>query len=170
MAETQTDTETRRTRTIRGSAWRAGVAAGLLGGIAMGVIMSFAMADFLRDEMAAIVALDGGIVGWFVLMSLSAVFGVVFAAVMTRVPGLETYSDNPSAVASIGAAFGVLLWFVVMGFAIPLWLDLVGRAALDSGADILVGGAIELPYLPAVGFVAYLTYGFVLGGTFPYLR
>ncbi|WP_232686837.1 histidine kinase [Halobacterium zhouii] len=158
MAETQTETEARRRRGIRGSAWRAGVAAGILGGIAMAVVMTFTMADVLENAIAAVVGLDGGIVGWFVQMSIAAVFGVVFAALMTEVPALERYLDNPSVVASLGAAYGVVLWVVVMALAIPAWLEVVG------------GAELAFPFLTAAGFVVYLTYGFVLGGTFPYLR
>lgn len=158
MAETQTETEARRRPGIRGSAWRAGVAAGLLGGIAMGVIMTFTMSDVLEDAMAGVVGLDGLFAGWIVVLSLAAVFGVVFAALMTGVPTFERYLDNPSVVASLGAAYGVVLWVAVMALAIPAWLEVVG------------GAELALPFLTAAGFVVYLAYGFVLGGTFPHLR
>ena len=158
MAETQTETEARRRRDVRGNAWRAGVAAGLLGGIAMAIIMSFTMVEVLEDAIPAIVGLEGGIAGWVVQMALAAVYGVVFAAAMTRIPSLERYLDNASVVASLGAAYGILLWVVMLGFAVPAWLGVVG------------GAELALPYLTAMGFVVYLAYGFVLGGAFPYLR
>jgi hypothetical protein len=158
MAETQTETEARRRTDVRGSVWRAGVAAGLLGGIAMALIMSFTMAEVLEDAIPALVGLEGGIAGWVVLMSLAAIYGVIFAAAMTGIPSLARYLDNPSVVASLGAAFGILVWAVVMGFAMPAWLDAVG------------GAELAMPFLTAMGFVAHLAYGFVLGGTFPYLH
>lgn len=158
MAETQTETEARRRRDASGNAWRAGATAGLLGGIAMAVIMSFTMADVLENAIPAIVGLEGGIAGWLVQMALGAIYGVVFAAAMTRIASLERYLDNPSVVASLGAAYGVLLWVVMLGFAVPAWLDVVG------------GAELALPYLTAMGFVVYLAFGFVLGGAFSYLR
>lgn len=157
-SETPAETEARRAEAVSGRDWRAGVVGGLLGGVAMGVLMSFTMAGALEAAIPGLVGLEGGVAGWFVHLSISAVFGVLFAALMTEIPQLERYVENSSVVASLGAGYGVVLWVVAAGLAMPVWLAAVG------------GPSLPLPNLAAASFVAHLAYGFVLGATFPYLR
>jgi len=160
MAQLQRETPgLDRTGTVRdGPSWYRGVGAGLVGGLVMGVLFSLLTPPVIENGIPALVGLSGGIAGWVVHMSISAVFGVVFAAALTR-PRLAGLAESPAGVVGLGAAYGVALWIVAAGVVMPLWLSAVGFPAPPP-----------LPNLGLTGLLTHLVFGLVLGATYRVLR
>ena len=147
------------TGAVRGGAsWQRGVEAGLIGGFVMGVLFSLLMPPVIENAIPALVGLTGGIAGWVVHMSISAVFGVVFVAALSH-PRLAAASESVGAVVGIGLAYGVVLWVGAAGVAMPLWLSAVGFPSPPP-----------LPNLGLMGLVTHLAFGLVLGTSYHYLR
>ncbi|WP_225741208.1 DUF6789 family protein [Halorussus halophilus] len=82
------------------------------------------------------------------------VFGLVYAAVV-GVPSLSQYATKETTGAALGAAYGVVLWFVAAGFVMPIWLDAVGFS-----------NPPPVPNLSAMSLVGHLVYGVLLGALF----
>ncbi len=141
-----------------GSSWQHGVGAGLIGGLVMGVLFSVLMTPVIENAIPALIGLSGGIAGWVVHMSISAVFGIVFVAASTQ-PRLAAVGESLGGVVSLGLAYGVLLWVVAAGVVMPLWLSAVGFPSPPP-----------LPNLGLMGLFAHLVFGVVLGVSFHYLR
>jgi len=158
--ETQQRTQAiERTETVPdGSSWQHGVEAGLIGGLVMGVLFSVLTPPVIENAIPALVGLSGGIVGWVVHMSISAVFGVVFVAASTQ-PRLAAVAESPAGVVGLGLAYGVILWIVAAGVAMPLWLSAVGFPSPPP-----------LPNLAVMGLFTHLVFGLVLGASYHYLR
>lgn len=138
-------------------AWQSGVLAGLVGGAVMGVIMTLLSPSTIEVAIPALVGLSGGLAGWVVHMSISAVFGVAFAALMVRT-SLRRYADSVTGSTAAGLAYAVVLWLVAAGIVMPVWLDAVGFAA-----------APPVPNLGTINLVSHLGYGLFLGAAFPVL-
>jgi hypothetical protein len=138
--------------------WQHGVEAGLIGGLVMGVLFSLLMAPVIENAIPALVGLSGGIAGWVVHMSISAVFGVVFVATLTQL-GAPTVAESLGGVVGLGLAYGVVLWAVAAGVVMPLWLSAVGFP-----------NPPPLPNLALMGLLTHLVFGLVLGATYHYLR
>jgi len=139
-------------------AWQHGMEAGLIGGLVMGVLFSLLMPPVIENAIPALVGLSGGIAGWLVHMSISAVFGVVFAGALTQ-PRLAAVVESLGGGVSLGLAYGVILWIVAAGFVMPLWLSTVGFPAPPP-----------LPNLGLMGLFTHLVFGLVLGGSYHYLH
>ena len=140
-----------------GRSWRDGVEAGLIGGFVMGVLFSLLMPPVIENAIPALVGLSGGIAGWIVHMSISAVFGVVFVATLTQ-PRIGDVADSIGGV-GLGLAYGAILWVVAAGIAMPLWLSAVGFP-----------NPPPLPNLGLMGLLLHLAFGLVLGVSYYYLR
>jgi hypothetical protein len=148
-----------RTEVIRGShSWQYGVEAGLIGGLVMGVLFSLLMPPVIENAIPALVGLSGGIAGWVVHMSISAVFGVVFVAALTQ-PRIAAVAETAGGVVGLGLAYGVILWIVAAGIVMPLWLSAVGFPSPPP-----------LPNLGLMGLLTHLVFGLVLGASYHYLR
>lgn len=148
-----------RTETVRdGPSWQHGLEAGLIGGLVMGVLFSVLMPPVIENAIPALVGLTGGIAGWVVHMSISAVFGVVFAAALAN-PRLAGAAESMSGVVSLGLVYGVILWVVAAGIVMPLWLSAVGFPSPPP-----------LPNLGLMGLLTHLVFGVVLGWSYHYLR
>lgn len=158
--ETQQETQRfERTETVRdGPSWQHGVEAGLIGGLVMGVLFSVLMPPVIENAIPALVGLTGGIAGWVVHMSISAVFGVVFVAALAH-PRLAAIAESMEGVVSLGLAYGVILWAVAAGVVMPLWLSAVGFP-----------NPPPLPNLGLIGLLTHLVFGVVLGASYHYLR
>ncbi len=141
-----------------GWAWQHGVQAGLVGGLVMGVLFSLLMPPVIESGIPALVGLSGGIAGWFVHMSISAVFGVAFVAALTH-PRLAAVGTSPAGVVGLGLAYGVVLWVVAAGVVMPLWLSAVGFPSPPP-----------LPNLGLMGLLTHLAFGLFLGASYEYLR
>jgi hypothetical protein len=151
--------EFERTDAVRdGPSWQHGVGAGLLGGLVMGVLMSLLMPAVLENAIPALVGLSGGVAGWVVHMSISAVFGVVFVAALAH-PRMAATVESLGGAVGLGLAYGVVLWIVAAGIIMPLWLSAVGFP-----------NPPPLPNLGLMGLVTHLVYGLVLGASYHYLR
>lgn len=140
-----------------GGEWQAGVLGGLLGGAVMGIVWSFQNPAILDAAIPALYGLSGGLAGWVVHMVHSAVFGVVFAYLMTR-RSLRRYGEREASATGAGIVYGVLVWIVAAGIVMPYWLDAVGFA-----------GAPPLPNLTILGLVTHVLYGLFLGAAYPAL-
>ncbi|RLM88456.1 histidine kinase [Haloarcula sp. Atlit-7R] len=147
------------TKAVRdGQSWQHGVEAGLIGGLVMGVLFSLLMPPVIENAIPALVGLSSGLVGWAVHMSISAVFGVVFAAALTQ-PRLATVGESVGGVVGFGLGYGAVLWIVAAGVVMPLWLSAVGFP-----------NPPPLPNLAVMGLLTHLVFGLVLGVSYHYLR
>ena len=138
--------------------WQNGVGAGLIGGFVMGVLFSLLMPPVIENAIPALVGLSGGIAGWVVHMSISAVFGVVFVGALTPTR-LAAVAESPGGVVGLGLAYGAVLWAVAAGVLMPLWLSTVGFPSPPP-----------LPNLALMGLITHLVFGLVLGASYHYLR
>lgn len=130
----------------------------MIGGLVMGVLFSVLMPPVIENAIPALVGLSGGVAGWVVHMSISAVFGVVFAAALTQ-PRLVAVAESLGGVVSLGLVYGVILWVVAAGVIMPLWLSAVGFPSPPP-----------LPNLGLMGLFTHLAFGVVLGVSYHYLR
>ena len=158
--ETQQGTQSlEQTEAVRdGRSWQYGVEAGLIGGLVMGVVFSLLMPPVIENAIPALVGLSGGIAGWVVHMSISAVFGVVFVAALAQ-PRIGAVADSAGGVVGLGLAYGAILWVVAAGIVMPLWLSAVGFPSPPP-----------LPNLAVMGLFTHLVFGLVLGVSYYYLR
>jgi uncharacterized membrane protein YagU involved in acid resistance len=130
----------------------------LIGGLVMGVLFSALMTPVIENAIPALVGLSGGIAGWVVHMSISAVFGVAFAAALAQ-PRLAAVTESVGGVVGFGLVYGAVLWVVAAGVVMPLWLSTVGFASPPP-----------LPNLALMGLLTHLVFGLVLGASYHYLR
>ncbi|WP_323191192.1 histidine kinase [Halostella sp. PRR32] len=154
--ETSTDRRTD-TRT-RLETWQAGVLGGLAGGFVMGIMLTMQMTPVIENAIPALWGLSGGLAGWVIHMSNSAVLGVVFAAIASA-GAFREYADSPGTSAALGIAYGVVLWVVLAAIVMPIWLDAVG-----------FGMAPAVPNFNPMSLVGHVAYGVVLGVVYPLLR
>jgi uncharacterized membrane protein YagU involved in acid resistance len=124
----------------------------------MGVLFSVLMPPVIENAIPALVGLSGGLAGWLVHMSISAMFGVVFAAALTQ-SRLAAVAETAGGVIGLGLAYGVILWVVAAGVVMPLWLSAVGFSSPPP-----------LPNLASMGLLTHLVFGLVLGTGYHYLR
>ncbi len=135
--------------------WRNGAIAGLLATLAMGLAIAATELAVLRLAVAGLYGSEGSLlVGWAAHLLHGALFGVVFAAVLTDAT-LEDVTASTSKTALAGAVYGVVLAVVGAGIVMPIWLAVVGFAAPPS-----------LPHLTTPLLAWHLVYGLVLGIVF----
>jgi two-component system OmpR family sensor kinase len=120
--------------------------ASLLAGIPYGIV-----AEQLGGSIAAIGVFYGvndPIVGWLTHEFHSAVFGFVFAGIVSLVPA--RYSNHLPAYLAIGIGWGLTLWTLAAGFVAPVWLNLLGIS-------------MPIPTFSTVILLSHLTWGISLG-------
>jgi uncharacterized membrane protein YagU involved in acid resistance len=139
-------------------AWQAGVVAGLAGGFVMGITLTMQMTPVIENAIPALWGLSGGLAGWVVHMSNSAVLGVVFA-VLASTDALRRYSDSVGTGTALGIAYGVVLWVVLAAIVMPIWLDAVGFPMAPA-----------VPNFNPMSLAGHVVYGGVLGATYAALR
>jgi hypothetical protein len=132
--------------------WQRGVLAGLVGGVVMGAAFVLLMPGLLGTAIPALVGLSGAAAGWVVHLSISAVFGVGFAAILQRMPA---YGASVSSSVATGVTYGVVLWVLAAGIVMPVWLSAVGFP-----------NAPGVPNLAAAGFTTHVVFGAVLGAAY----
>ncbi|MEF8843593.1 MAG: HAMP domain-containing sensor histidine kinase [Haloarculaceae archaeon] len=88
------------------------------------------------------------LVGWLTHEFHSVVFGFVFAGIVSLAP--KRYRNDVPAYAGIGAAWGLVLWFVAAGVVSAVWLRLLGIPA-------------PLPSLSPTILASHLAWGVSLG-------
>jgi hypothetical protein len=154
-SETGTAAET---RTGTFSDWQAGVVAGIAGGVVMGVLVSLMNPPTLEVAIASLYGLAGsGIAGWTAHLSHSAIFGVVFAALVAQ-PSLRSYGERIGTGAAFGVGYGVVLWVVAAALVMPIWLSAVGSPASPP-----------FPNFATPSLLWHVVYGGVLGAVYPVL-
>lgn len=135
--------------------WISGMVGGLAGGAVMGLMMTIMMTPVIEMAIPAMYGLSGGLLGWIVHMSHSAVLGVVFVAIM----GALGRSGVGLSV-GIGAVYGVALWAVLAALVMPIWLAAVGFPAAPPFPNFALPGSLP----------AHVVYGVVLGAVYPYAK
>ena len=156
--ETQTSNATGTKLETGTGSWISGMVGGLVGGAVMGAMISIMMAPVIEGAIPALYGLQGGVAGWVVHMSHSAVLGVVFAAIMGT--GLGRFSDSVGATVAIGAVYGVVLWAVLAALVMPIWLAAVNFAGAPPFPNFALPGSLP----------AHVVYGVVLGAVYPYAK
>lgn len=144
---------------------------GIVGGFAGGIVLYF-RSEVLTQTARAFGLPDAPVYGWVAYLTLSLVFGLVFAIVVAQlvdrfVSGLLSLINRSDAfrvavsplvdrvglravgTATMGLVYGLVIGLVVLGIAISLRENATGLLRLDP-----------------VGLVASLVYGLVLGLTF----
>lgn len=152
-----TEAQTAREAATGKQTWLSGVAAGLVGGAIFGVILSIMMTPVITTAIPALYGAQGGGAGWIAHLVHSTLFGVIFAVLVTR-PALRPYTDHLSRSTILGLGYGLVLWLIAAGIVMPLWLQMVGFAAVPP-----------LPNLDPLSLVGHLIYGAVLGVSYPYV-
>ena len=137
--------------------WVSGLVGGLAGGAVMGLMITVMMTPVIEGAIPGLYDLSGGLAGWVVHMSHSAVLGVVFAAIMS---GLGRFSGNVGATIGIGAVYGVVLWTVLAALVMPVWLAALGFPAAPPFPNFALPGSLP----------AHVVYGVVLGAIYPYAK
>jgi hypothetical protein len=155
--ETQTSGATGTSLETGTGSWVSGLVGGLAGGALMGVMISIMMAPVIEAAIPGLYGLSGGLAGWIVHMSHSAILGVVFAAIME---GLGRFSDSVGATVAIGAVYGVVLWAVLAALVMPIWLAALGFPAAPPFPNFALPGSLP----------AHVVYGVVLGAIYPYAK
>ncbi|WP_435360064.1 histidine kinase [Haloarchaeobius sp. DFWS5] len=151
MVETTTPTATELSTKMK--QWQGGVVAGLVGGALFGILLTFEMRPAIESAIPALFGLSGGLWGWIVHMSIAAVLGVVFAAILTKMP---TVGRDMQKNVAVGLAYGFVLWVVLAVFVMPVWLDAVGFA-----------GAPVVPNVNYTSLLGHLVYGAAVGAVYP---
>jgi signal transduction histidine kinase len=120
--------------------------AAVLAGVPYGIV-----SEQLGGSIAAIGVFYGvndPVVGWLTHEFHSAVFGFVFAGLVSFLPA--RYRNHVPAYVVLGAAWGACLWAVAAGVVAPVWLNLLGIPA-------------PLPTLSPELLVSHLVWGVSLG-------
>lgn len=136
--------------------------ASLLAGTVFGTVMA------VQGQLSAVAGLYGlaGIVSAWVFIYVHS-FGAsaLFVVAITRLARtryaplpLRDAIDHPFPGACVGLVYGLLLWLLGVGYAVPYALN-----ALD-------GAGRPVPYAHGESFFALLAFGAVLGATYPVLR
>ena len=132
--------------------WSSVVAASLAAGVAMGVPMQFVMG--IMPTVGALYGFESVAVGWLGHLFHSAVFGIVFAGIVSVGPLKRYVAEFPTSV-GVGAGYGVALWVFGGVIAMPLWLEAAGMASPG------------VPNFNAMSLAGHVVYGVLLGGLFP---
>lgn len=152
---------TRPTSPTKSRTWIAGISSGVLGGVGMGAML--AVGTNLLPLVGALYGLPGVVGGWLAHLFNSAVFGLLFAVLVSR--PLVRQGTGRADYVVLGVAYGAGLGLVTGGVLLPLWLDVGGVSSL------------AVPFLPIPGFVgeftaalvlavSHLVYGVLLGAAY----
>ncbi len=140
------------------------IQSGAIGGIVASAIMAIPMlaqmSPVIEQAIPAMygVASPAPAVGFGMHLVHGAVFGVVFAAVLST-DALGEWADGYAGSAGLGLAYGVLVWVVAAAIVMPLWLGVVGFPAAPA-----------LPNFNTTSLMGHLVFGLALGLVYPALR
>lgn len=153
---TETRTETATTTETRLEPWQAGLVGGIADGLVFGAMVSLMMPAVIEMGIPALYGIAGpaGLAGWVIHMANSAVLGVAFGA-LVGASGLA----GTGKLAGAGLAYGVLLWVVLAGLVMPVWLGAVGFPM-----------APPLPNFDPMSAVGHAVYGAVSGVVYAIVR
>jgi hypothetical protein len=140
--------------------WRGGLVAGLAGSAAMGALISLMNPPTLAAAIAGLYGLappPNGVAGWVAHMSHGAIFGVIFAGVLSA-PQLRGATDSLPTSLGIGLAYGIAIWVVAAALLMPVWLRAVGFPSPPP-----------FPNFAVPSLLWHAVFGAVLGAAFPFL-
>lgn len=154
---------------------KSAVLASIIAGALLGVILQLGVSgELIKAEAALYITDPSTIAGWVAHILHSAVFGVIYAGVVTGyvdqymnmvlgitqrseaaanafVPLINWFGMATVVTAAMGLIFGVLVWII---FAVSLVPIIVGNPSYP------------FPYIDGISFIAYLFYGVGLGGVY----
>ncbi|WP_276261493.1 hypothetical protein [Haloglomus litoreum] len=133
---------------------RRALGAGIAGITAGAVFGLYLQAGGTMPTIASLVGSDSLAAGWAVHLLVSVVFAFGFAAAVTG-SRLSAFVGSRGGGVVLGTLYGVLLWVVAGGVALPLWLGAVGASAP------------AIPNLTMESLAGHALYGLVLGGLYP---
>jgi hypothetical protein len=155
MARTETET-TAVVAHQTGNPWLAGIAGGLAGGVVFGLMMQIAMPMPVIEEMIpALYTLGPGLgIGWAIHLFHSAVFGLLYAAIV-RSGRLAEYASRLGTGAGLGIAYGLIVWVVAASFLMPAWIGAVTPMSPP------------VPDVNPMSALGHAVYGLLLGAVYP---
>lgn len=124
--------------------------AGLVAGVGMGLLLQAFTGAI--PIIGALYGVETMAVGWITHLFHSVVFGVAFAAALSR-PHLARIAGTPARTVLLGVGYGVLLWLFAAGVAMPIWLNAVGTPA-------------PIPNLQPMSLLTHVVWGAILAATF----
>jgi len=140
----------------QGVSWGAGGLAGLIAGIPFGL-----MIQFMVGAMGAVGALWGFPMnigaGWVIHLINSIIFGLVFAWFLST-NALSRFRQSWLWSAGAGIVYGIVVWFIFIGFVWPIWLGAVG---FPPGPM-----SLPAPYFAMKPLIGHLVYGVILGALY----
>ena len=137
-------------------AWQGGALAGAIAAITTGIGITVLDFDTLSVVIAGLYGQTGSLtVGWIAHVVLGAIFGVIFAGVLTD-PGLYRLADSWWKTTVAGLVFGIVLAVMGFGIIMPIWIAFVGSP--DPPAA---------PYIPSSSLLWHTIYGVALGAVYP---
>ncbi|RZH66458.1 DUF6789 family protein [Natrinema altunense] len=139
------------------SNWMAGVGGGVAGGIVMGALMLVMNDAVIAVAIPSLYFLAPPAtvpVGMAVHVFHGAVLGLAFAG-LAGVLGVE----STGRVVGLGLVWGVVIWVVLAGLLMPVWLSAVGSPASPP-----------VPNFAPPSLLWHAVYGLVLGGVYGVLR
>lgn len=151
---TRADVETETAR----EPWQAGIAGGLVGGIIFGAMMTMEMQTVMEAAIPGMYGLSESLeLGWIIHLVHSAVFGVVFAAIV----GYTAVGDrisSPLELGVTGLAFGLVVWVVAASVLMPAWVG--ATTPMDP----------PVPDFVPASAMGHAVYGVLLGVVYAILR
>lgn len=119
---------------------------GLMAGVLMGVYLQTTAG--MLPVIGALYGIESELVGWITHLFHSVVFGLLFAAGLSR-PRMARFKGIVGQT-GLGIGWGILLWLIAAGLVMPVWLQLTGVEA-------------ALPNLTLPGLIGHVIWGGVLG-------
>ncbi len=129
----------------------SGAVAGIIAAAVMAPVWIYFRPAVITNMVAALYNLQGSLLGWVAHLVHGAIFGVLFAFLVTKSPLGENVSGTLRSVVA-GLAYSIVLWIVGAGIILPLGLSI---------SD--VPWAPLVPNLHPAGLLAHLVYGAILG-------
>lgn len=155
-----------RTETVEPAGLRPEVSSAAVASVAAGLLTAFPIQ--LVDGLGYVAwlftlgATESTVVGWGFHLLFCALFGGVWAA-FAGLDRVQRHLHSPTTGMAAGMFYGVVLWFVNVGFLMPLF-----------GIHLLGFDGVPLPYLLAfdslVTLIAHMMWGGVLGLGYPLAR
>lgn len=148
--ETQANVRTRLAR----PPWQAGIVGGLLGGVVFGVMMTMEMRMVMEMAIPGMYGLSESLeLGWLIHLVHSAIFGVIFAMLLS-IDTLRDVLDGGMKVTAAGIAYGLAVWVIAASIVMPLWVN----AMMDMGESV--------PNFMPESAMGHAVFGAVLGITY----
>lgn len=147
--------------------WPAGLVGGLAGGVAMGLVMQLPMG--VMALVGAMVGVQSAVAGWALHLTVSALYGLIFAWTVSMPFVRDEFVDSLGGSALVGVTYGGLLIVVSGG----VFLTLIAEALNVTEQPfplIPAPGTAEGIWLAIWGGLAHLLYGLVLGAVYAVWR